>query len=149
MAEWAGRPYGFGDFLGGGFLTEEKALELYARGYNRRDFTAVARKLHRSAELVAFNRFYRHDGKDSVARYLREKADELAQSVELHRAYHGFMMVPRGMAGVKCESCVVLTKSNPPLAEGIVRIRCSPLGILEIQILDPERCEYTRGDFAG
>ncbi len=67
-----------------------------------------------------------------------------------NRAYHGFMMVKRGLSPIpRPEPCVVLTRNEPWLTEGIVRIKCTPLHIKDIRVLDPATCEFTRGAYMG
>jgi hypothetical protein len=130
-------------------MTEEKALKLFARCYNACDFTAVAGLLHGKASYEAYNRFYRNDGRESVARFLAGKAAGLRALPEPNRAYSGFMMVRHGIIGTKCEPCVVLTRGDPLQAEGIVRIKCTPLRVKDIRVLDPGKCNYTRCGYAG
>lgn len=128
-------------------MTEEKALKIFARCYNRGDFTDVARLLHKSATYEAYNRFYVNTGAESVSRLLSEKAAELRAWPKPNRAYWGYMMVKHDLIGVRCESCLVLTRDDPREVEGVVRIKCSPLHIRNIRILDPSACKYTRGDY--
>lgn len=130
-------------------MTEEKALRLFARCYNACDFTVFARRLHKNAGFEAYNRFYRNEGRESVARLLREKAAELRALPAPNRAYYGFVTVRRDLGGTKVENCVVLTKNDPWQAEGIVRIKCSLLHIKDVRILNPAECQYTRADYAG
>jgi hypothetical protein len=129
-------------------MTEEKALKLYARCYNSGDFSGLTALLHKKAAYEAHNRFYRTEGRDNVARLLGEKAAELRAIPQPNRAYYGFIMVKHDLIGLRAESCLVLTKADPWLVEGVVRIKCTPLHIKEIRILDPEKCKYTRGDYA-
>ena len=130
-------------------MTEEKALKLFARCYNACDFAAVVRRLHGHASFEAYKRFYRSDGRESVARLLAEKAAELRALPLPNRAYLGFMMVKRDIIGTRCESCVVLTRSDPQQVEGIVRIKCTPLRVKDIRVLDPAKCQYTRCGYAA
>jgi hypothetical protein len=130
-------------------MTEEKALNIYARCFNARDFADVVRLLHRKATFEAYNRFYRCEGAESVARFLEEKAAELRAQPKPGRAYAGFMMVRHDIAGLRAESCVVLTQYEPWNVEGVVRIKCTPLHIKGIRVLDPAKCQFTRGDYAG
>jgi hypothetical protein len=130
-------------------MTEEKALKLFARCYNAGDFSDIYHYLHKKASFEAFYRFYRNDGRESVARLLQEKSTELRALPQPNCAYYGFMMVKHDVIGLRAESCLVLTKSDPRQAEGVVRIKCTPLHIKDIRILDPTGCNYTRGDYAG
>lgn len=130
-------------------MTEEKALKIFARCYNRGDFAGVARLLHKKADYEAYNRFYVSAGRESVARLLGEKGAELRAKPKPWRAYLGFMMVKHDVIGTRCESCLVLTREDPREAEGIVRISCTMFRIRSIRILDPAKSQYTRGDYAG
>jgi hypothetical protein len=130
-------------------MTEDKALKLFASCYNACDFSGISRLLHKKAGFEAFYRFYRNDGRDSVARLLQEKAAELRALPLPNKAYFGFMMVKHDVIGLRAESCLVLTKNDPWQVEGVVRIKCTPLHIKDIKILDPVSCKYTRGDYAG
>lgn len=127
-------------------MTEEKALKLFAKGYHRGDFSDVFAHMHKKVSYEAFYRFYRHDGRESVQRVLNEKAAELRAMPLPNRAYNGFMMVKHDIIGTRCESCLVLTGDDPRNVLGIVRIKCTPLKIRDIRILDPAQCKYTRGD---
>jgi hypothetical protein len=131
------------------FMNEDKALRIFARCYNACDFTGVKCRLHKKATFEAYNRFYRSAGREIVSRTLDEKASELRAKPAPNRAYLGFMMVRHDIGGVRAESCVVLTRADPRQAEGIVRIKCTPLHIKDIVAYDPAKCEYTRGDYAG
>lgn len=131
-------------------MSEEKALELFARCYNRCDFTEFNRRLSRHASYEAFNRIYRHNGRDSVRRYFDEKAAELRSLPRPNKAWRGYLMTKHDLMDLpKCDHCVVLTHNDPRQTLGIVRIRCSLFGIREIRVLDPARCQCTRGDFCG
>jgi hypothetical protein len=130
-------------------LTEEKALRIFARCYNRGDFADIAARLHKKASYEAYNRFYVSTGEESVARLLTDKAAELRALPKPNRAYYGFMMVKHDVIGTRCESCLVLTRDDTREVEGVVRIKCTPLRIRGIRILDPASCKYTRGDYAG
>jgi hypothetical protein len=88
-------------------------------------------------------------GRETVSRALEEKAAELRAQPLPNRAYSGFMMERRDIGGLRAELCVVLTRAESWLAEGIVRIKCTPLHIKDIRVFDPAKCEYTRGDYAG
>jgi hypothetical protein len=130
-------------------MNEERALRLFARCANAGDFSPIASLLHKKASFEAYNRFYRSQGRDSVAWVLAEMAEALRARAEPDRAYHGFMMVQHDIIGMRAESCAVLMRSDPRKAEGIVRIRCTPLHIKDIRVLDPAKCTCTRGPYAG
>jgi hypothetical protein len=130
-------------------MNEEKALRLFARCANARDFSPLVRLLHRKASFEAYDRFYRSQGRESVEKVLAEMALALHAQQNAGRAYHGFMMVKHDVIGLRAESCAVLTGSDPWKAEGIVRIRCTPLRIKGIRVLDPAGCACTRGEYAG
>jgi hypothetical protein len=135
--------------LGDDGLTEERALKIFARCYNKGDFADIARRLHKKASFEAFYRFYRNEGRENVQGILTEKAAELRALPVANRAYYGFMMVKHDVIGLRAESCLVLTKDDPWQVEGVVRIKCTALHIKDIRILDPDACKFTRGDFAG
>lgn len=130
-------------------MNEEKALRMFARCYNERDFAGLERRLHRKASYGAYNRIYVSRGRQAVSKALAEKAAELLARPRPNRAHMGFMMKPRDVGGIKAEYCVVLTRDDPRQAEGIVRIRCTPLHIKDIWVYDPAQCQYTRGGYAG
>lgn len=128
------------------FMTEERALRLFAACYRRQSFTPMLRWLHKKASYTAFNRFYVSSGKDGVARLLGEKETELQALPRPNRAFRGFMMVKHDLIGNRAESCAVLTRADPWQTEGIVRIKCTPLHIKDIRVLNPADCQYTRGE---
>jgi hypothetical protein len=131
------------------FMTEEKALRLFARCYNACDFAPLVRRLGKKATYTAYNRFYVSSGREAVARLLGEKAEELRALPQKNRAYHGFVIVQRDIIGRRADPCLVLTKHEPWQTLGVVRIKCTPLHIKDIRILDPAECRATRGDYAG
>ena len=131
-------------------MSEEKALALFGRCYNCCDFTGLAGSLGKRAIYEAFNRIYRHEGRDSVTKALTEKAAELRALPRPNRAYRGFLNSMHELLGLpKCENCVVLTKDDPNQAIGIVRIRYSFFRIREIRVLDPAKYNFTRGSYLG
>lgn len=131
-------------------MSEEKALELFARCYNRCDFTEFARRLSKRAVYEAFNRFYRHNGRESVRRLLEEKAAELRSMPLPNKAWRGYLMSTHDLMDLpKCDRCVILTASDPRRVLGIVRIKAWVFGIREIVVMDPVKCQFTRGDYCG
>ena len=131
-------------------MSEEKALELFARCYNRCDFTEFSRRLSRRATYEAYNRIYRHNGRDSVRRLLDEKAAELRSLVRPNKAWRGYLVSKHDLLDLpKCDNCVILTANDPRQILGIVTIRGTVFGIREIRVLDPAKCECTRGEYCG
>jgi hypothetical protein len=130
-------------------MSEEKALKIFARCYNERNFAPLVRRLHRKASYGAYNRIYVSRGRPAVSRALAEKAAALQAQPRPSRAYMGFLIKPRDVGGIKAEYCVVLTRDDPRQAEGVVRIRCTPLHIKDIWVYDPAQCQYTRGSYIG
>ena len=131
-------------------MSEEKALELFARCYNRCDFAEFNRKLGRRAAYEAFNRFYVHSGRDSVRRLLEEKAAEQRALPRPNKAWRGYLMSKHDLLELpKCDHCVILTANDPGKVLGIVRIKASLFGVREIAVLDPAKCQFTRGEYCG
>ena len=131
-------------------MSEEKALELFARCYNRCDFAGFARRLSKRAVYEAFNRLYVHDGRDSVLRALNEKAAELRAMDRPNKAWRGYLRYKSDMLDLpRCDNCVVLTANDPGRVLGVVRIRCTIFGVRAIRVLDPAKCDFTRGEYCG
>jgi hypothetical protein len=130
-------------------LTEEKALKLFARLYNKCDFSGIVRHLHPKATYESWDNFYKYTGRSSVAGVLGAKACSLREINPRNKAYIGFTMVKHDIIGTRCEPCLVLTRDDPRQVIGVVRIKCSWRRIRRIRIYDGKGMTYTRGDYAG
>lgn len=128
-------------------MNNERALALFARCYNRCDFSDFGRKLSDNATFVAFNSFYTYKGQDSIRKALDDKANELRQLELPNKAWRGYLRGHHGMLDLpKMDDCVVLTASDPSIVLGVVMIQCALFRIRDIRVLDPADCSYTRSD---
>ena len=128
-------------------MTEERALKLFARCFNSGDFTKLIRRLHKKAVFEAYDRFYKYTGAEKVAAVLLQRAASLNSAPQRSRAYNGYVQVRYELIGLRMESCLVLTGSDPRDVQGLVRIKCTPLHIKAITVLDPKLHTYTRADY--
>ncbi len=127
-------------------MTEEKALALYARCYNRCDFSELNRKLSQKATYMAYNNFYEHKGRGSVCKALDAKAADLRALPRPNKVWRGYL---KGRAEAldlpRMDSCLVLTADDPSRVLGVVILTRALFRIRDIRVLDPARCQYTRG----
>ena len=130
-------------------MTEERALKLFARCYNSGDFSKLIRRLHKRVTFEAYDRFYKYSGAEKVAAILAQRAASLNSMPQRNRAYSGYVQVRYEIIGVRMESCLVLTGSDPRDVHGLVRIKCTPLHIKAINILEPKLHNYTRAEYVN
>ena len=128
-------------------MTEEQALKLFARCYNRCDFSPIVRYIHKKASYESWDHFYKYTGRGSVAGALAEKANMIKEKNPPNRAYMGFVMVRHDIIGLRCEPCVLLTRNDPRQVIGVMRIKCTPFRMKHFRVWDGKGMTITRGDY--